>query len=559
MDEQSSPPRPASSWLHRDGPWLVVLLVLVGVLRCWLIVNTEVTARDSIGFIRYSLLFDRMSWGEALRSQHQHPGYPTLVWIASTPVRALFGATPETMRISAQLVSMAASMLLAFMMYRLGKLLWDRYIGFFAALLFQCFPISGHHLSDGISDGLFLLLAVSALFHLIRAREAGQIWRYALAGLLVGLAYLTRPEGLLVLPAAWVFVVGVQFIKNNAKSWRQIGLGLTAFTVCCLAAGSPYYLATGTITQKPSVWSTIEQLAEQPAAGGGPLFASLFAANFPPSTQFQWQLWHTIRALCLELGQALNYVGGFFAIWAVLFCGKTLTRNVGVYLLAAYFAIHAGVLVKLGLKVSYVSDRHVMALVALACYLCVIGVAHMCTPWLWWMKSGRTVPTGFVYPIVIQVAAAFWLFVSLEICTGKTVTRLHANRAGNHEAGLWLAGKIQPSDYVEDDHNWSHFYAGMMFYENRESAVPASVVPKHFVVITRVKEDDNRERHAREKRETQEEDWKTKGAQLVYHWPPNVDTAKSRIVVYEMPRNYETHPWKREDRPNVFQPVSRPK
>src|SRR5712671_6198412 len=136
MDGQSSLQRPASSWLDRDGPWLAFLLIIVVALRCWLIVNTEVTARDSIGFIRYALSFDRLSWRQALLDQHQHPGYPAVVWVVSKPMRAFFGATPDTMRISAQIVSLIASLLLAVMMFRLGKLLWDRYVGFFAALLF---------------------------------------------------------------------------------------------------------------------------------------------------------------------------------------------------------------------------------------------------------------------------------------------------------------------------------------------------------------------------------------------------------------------------------------
>ncbi len=553
MDGQSSPPRPTSSWLQRDGVWLLVLLLMVGILRCWLIVNTEVTARDSIGFIRYALLFDQKSWQETLLSQHQHPGYPVVVWAVSKPMRAIFGTTPEVMRISAQLVSLTASLLLAVMMFRLGKILWDRYVGFFAALLFQFFPISGHHLSDGISDGQFLLLTISALLVLVRARETGAIWRYVLAGVLVGLAYLTRPEGLLVLPAAWLFVVGVQFVKDNKRAWREIGAGLTAFTASCAIAGSPYYMATGTITRKPSAWQTIEEVtAGRMEYGHRPLFASLFATNFTPSTNLQEQLQRTLRALFFELGQALNYIGGIFAVWALVFCRKMLTRNVGFYLLAAYFAIHAAILVKLGLKVSYVSDRHVMALVALSCYLCVIGMAHVCTPWLWWVNFGKAIPDGFLYPKIILASTAFWLFVALGICTGKTVTRLHANRVGNHQAGLWLAQNVHFGDVVEDDHNWSHFYSGQIFLEACKPVLPVDAAPNCFVVITRSKDDD-----VREKRETQEEELKKSRAELVYHWPASADPAKSRIVVYALPRNFATHPWEKSDGPSAFQTVGR--
>ena len=74
-------------------------------------------------------------------------------------------------------------------------------------------------------------------------------------------------------------------------------------------------MATGTITQKPSAWHTIDKLAAEPApASGAPLFATLFAANFAPSADLQEQFQRTLRALVLELVQALNYVGGILAL-----------------------------------------------------------------------------------------------------------------------------------------------------------------------------------------------------------------------------------------------------
>src|SRR5439155_3250459 len=126
-------------------------------------------ARDSIGFIRYALEFQTDPWRRVLRNNHQRPGYPLTILAASLPVRAACEAPdaetpdPEAMSFSAQLASNIAAVLLVIPMFYLGKLLFHRAAGFGAAALFQCLPVSGHILSDGLSEALFLLLASAAL------------------------------------------------------------------------------------------------------------------------------------------------------------------------------------------------------------------------------------------------------------------------------------------------------------------------------------------------------------------------------------------------------------
>src|SRR5436190_13192509 len=113
--------------------WLLigVVITLVLPLRLWLFHNTEVTARDSIGYIRYALHFERtpfLEWSEeVLKKKHQHPGYPLLVLAVSQPVRAIEGkTTPENLEFTTQLISFAGSLLLAAMMYLLGRRFFDR-------------------------------------------------------------------------------------------------------------------------------------------------------------------------------------------------------------------------------------------------------------------------------------------------------------------------------------------------------------------------------------------------------------------------------------------------
>ena len=181
-----------------DRTWILLLLALVLPLRVWLLCNTTVTARDSITFIHYAHKLDTEPWIDVLKSEHQHPGFPVAVWLVGKPLQAFWGKTAETMQLAAQLVSLAvASLLLALVvMFRLAARLRDRSAGLCGALLFQFFPGSGHHLSDGISEGLFLLCFATSLWLFVRGAQCRRIVDFALGGAGVGFAYLTRPEGL---------------------------------------------------------------------------------------------------------------------------------------------------------------------------------------------------------------------------------------------------------------------------------------------------------------------------------------------------------------------------
>src|SRR5260370_28369950 len=86
---------------RRDRGLLVVLLVLAAALHAWLLYNTEVPARDSIGFIRYALQFEGQArppevntWLDVVKHNHQHPGYPLTILAVSIPVRFFCGGGP---------------------------------------------------------------------------------------------------------------------------------------------------------------------------------------------------------------------------------------------------------------------------------------------------------------------------------------------------------------------------------------------------------------------------------------------------------------------------------
>ena len=121
----------------------------------------------------------------------------------------------------------------------------------------------------------------------------------------------------------------------------------------------------------------------------------------------------------------------------------------------------------------------------------------------------------------------------LAIGLPKTLQTLHANRAGHHAAGLWLAQHSVPGDIIEDDHCWAHYYAGRVFEERRPLPTPPGHVPVRYIVIGRRDKEIVLTWNNPGPRD--EAKLRDEGGRIVYHWPAPSSPAEASIVVYEVP------------------------
>jgi hypothetical protein len=529
--------------------WILVaaLFALVLPLRLWLLCNTEVTARDSIGYIRYALEFERkgaddkrVPWQDVLKKNHQHPGYPVLVLLMSQPVRAIDGATtPENMELSTQLVNLIASMLLILPMYFLGRQFFDRTVSFGGALLYQYLPISAQLLSDGVSEPIYLVFLVSGLLQMVHAVRDRSVWRSQLCGLFAGLAYLTRPEGAMILPAFAGTLIALQFRAAWRCSWRQFFECGTSAAITAAMIGSVYVIATGHFSNKPSVLVIVEQekasQVRDPFAG-----TQLFAAAIPKTDTGVILLVRSGWAVCMEVNQGFHYVAGIPALLGLIWAFGSLRRDAGFWAMMLFIAMHALILVRLGMIAHYISDRHAMILVLAACYLAVFGLREIPRRLLAWGKrdSASDIGSAGASPSRTRYAAVAFavLFLGLiGFCLPKATQRLHGNRAANHEAGLWLAQKFEVGDHIEDDHAWSHYFSGGVFREAKNPKVPAGHVPTTWVVTTRSRD--------AEIDKGRKDNVLSGAATPIKWWPETSDVKEARVVVYSQPRDWAKNPW----------------
>jgi hypothetical protein len=526
---------------RQDWRNLALLLLLLLPLRLWLMYNTEVAARDSIGFIRYALQFEHKRWQEVLLGNHQHPGYPLAIWAVSQPVRALAGTDPVTMRISAQLVSFLAALALIVPMYFIGKELFDRQVGFWGALLFQYFPVSGHHLSDGISEALFLLLVAMALWRGVVAVRGNRTREFAWCGFWGGLAYLTRPEGALVVLATGLVLIGMQVTVRWRRSWAGFcacGLSLSA---AAAGTGVIYVWTTGHLTNKPAATTIGKSLIamrgqEMAPSGCGPLVASALGVFFPRTDYFPARVGRSLGAMAAEFSQGFHYFGWVPAVLALYWGRSRFRRDPAFWILASYCLVHGVILLLLAMVEFYVSDRHMMVLILCGSFFTVVGLRECVLRVGAWKRGPQTAPAPRLWPSSARLTGllvAAMILVSLP----KTVQRLHGNRAGNHLAGLWLASRLAPGDVVDDDHAYTHYYAKQVFAEGNEPALPIGYQPTCYVVVTRSKDSEI------ESSRKDKEDEIRQHATLVYRWPENRRVEEARVVIYSQPRSMNQHPW----------------
>ncbi len=257
-------------------------------------------------------------------------------------------------------------------MYYLGKELFDRQIAFWSALFFQYLPVSGHHLSDGISEALFLFFVAMALWRSVVAVRTYRPGTFAWCGVWCGLAYLTRPEGALILMTVGAVLAGMQLIKPWRKHWLPFAACASSLGAAALAVGSIYFLTTGHFTNKPAVRDIRNFIARHdshpietfaPGHGEALVGGALFGAFIQRTDYFPVRLSRALRAMAAEFTQGFNYFGWLPALLALWWNWRGWGRDASFWVPAGYCLLHGSVLLLLAMVEFYVSDRHMMVLI----------------------------------------------------------------------------------------------------------------------------------------------------------------------------------------------------
>ena len=229
---------------------IAIVATLAALLLGWLATHTDLLFADGLRYIAQAKTFERGTAGEGIKTAVDHPAYP----FAIASVHRVFGGEgPEVWQAEAQAVSIVAGVLLIVPLYLVIRELFRDATALPACVLFFGAPLTGHVFADTLSESTFLLFWTWGLWGALRFLKTGVLrWLpLVLAG--SALAYLTRPEGLLLpaaLVAAVVFSPTWAIGRLRASKALAVVLALVAGSACLVG---PYMVLKGGIATKPSV------------------------------------------------------------------------------------------------------------------------------------------------------------------------------------------------------------------------------------------------------------------------------------------------------------------
>lgn len=455
---------------QRTWVCLLVLLLAGAAIKGWIWFNTPILARDGIGFIEIAQRLEHEPWSVVLREAPQHPLYPCHVVAAAKVLRAAMGRplTNVDWQHAAHLANVVMGVALVVPMFLLARKLLGTWPALAATLLFQALPVPAQVTADTLSEGTYLFWMAVAMWLLAVSLPLARWKWFTPAGMACGLAYLTRPEAAVLLVAVLAYLSWAWLRKWEGYDGSRVlaaGGGLVAATLLVVA---PYWLTIGKLGGK----NTFNQML-----GGSARVATaspwLLASRFQPGVDgYDWAdvtPLFVAGVVVKELGKGTFYFGlplALFGLWAFLGIRRS---EPGRFRLGGLFitimAVNVAVLLWLGWKAHYVSERHTVLIVMVLCPFMVLALT--------WLTDRLRLGRWHLRSEVFLFAA---IMLTALVPHGKP---RHQQRWYHRSAGEWLAKQWQDGDHLTDPYGYATFYAGQPYFFRK----PKASSRRQFVIV----------------------------------------------------------------------------
>jgi Dolichyl-phosphate-mannose-protein mannosyltransferase len=453
-----------------------ILLLLAGstLLLGWVIKHSEPTTSLGLRYIQQAQQVEGGGWSEVFYRGAEHPLHPLGIAAAH---RLFDGDSPASWQRSALLVSFASAVLLVIPIYLVALELFGEGAAFLGGALVMTNAVIGSIVVNVLSETSFLFWWSFGLWAAIRFLREGRFVWLPLAVGFGALAYLTRPEGIL-LPLALALAMLILPLQRATRiNWPRWWGAIMLVLGGALLFSGPFMAIKGGLGTKPGIARVL---------GLAPDSAPLALEREEPLPPGQT----TIETYSLAGARTIESVAGAvtlpllpFALLGLFLAvqregGSRVALLIGIVLCATAVA-----LVRLHATGGYVTVRN--ALVPGMVLTLAAGAG------LDWLTSKVSIPgrwLGLVHDR-FRLSPAVWTALIALLVIVPNVWSLGPVHPGPfsvyYTTGDWLAANTRPEEKVLDLTDWSLFFGRRGGYQFADLyQAPADPTMRWIVVRT---------------------------------------------------------------------------
>lgn len=435
----------------QHGARVLALTFLAAILLGWMTAGTAIFFDDGIRYIAQARGLARGSLGDGLLRAVDHPLYPAAIALAHA---AIGGESPQSWQTAAQAASALIGMMLVLPLYLVSLELFGERSAWLGVVLTFAVPLTGHVLADVLSEGTFLVFWMWGLYAALRFLRDGRfVWLPpTIAG--AGLAYLSRPEGLL-LPAALVATLALlPILRSTRMNWPRWWAAVGFLVIGPAILIGPYVAARGGIGTKPAIRRVLGTEARSAPD------AVERARPLDPGQSAVRTYAEATKAVLGAVREAVTTPLLALAVFGLVITIRRTweARGRSWLLLAVIGSAAVLALIRLHATGGYCSPRHAMVLSMLLIPAAAAGLDRLLTnlplPATW---------LGLGPEEKFTAGPALWV-VALAGLVGWNASALtepiNFSKAGYKPAGAWVAEHAPAGARMVDVTGLSLFYAG---------------------------------------------------------------------------------------------------
>jgi 4-amino-4-deoxy-L-arabinose transferase-like glycosyltransferase len=442
-------------------------MTVAAALLAWVVRHTETSFADGLRYIHQAEKIHAANWREGLITGIDHPLHPLGI---DAVHRMLGGVDAGSWQLAALVLSYASAVLLVMPIYLLALELFGEKAAWVACLLVMVNPIIGYIVVNVLSESTFLVWWTFGLWGAVRFLREGRFLWLPLATGFGALAYLTRPEGMLVPAALMATLLTLPILRATRINWPQWWRAVTFLVGGSVLLVGPYIALKGGVGTKPGIAKVLGL-----ARPSDPM--ALDRERPLPPDQTTGETYRIATGRMLKVFRAAVTAPLFpFALLGLVVALPLAGRARAWLFLAFVLAASAVALVRLHATGGYCTVRHGLV----PGIILTLAAAYGLT----WLMERVAIPgrwLGLAHER-LRPGPAVW---AVLLGTLVVVPNLHALGPLNagpfsvyRETGRWLAQNTRTSDQILDLTDWSLFYSdrpGFIFANVYEAPMIPSI------------------------------------------------------------------------------------